>query len=94
MVNPPEIRPTVEELRARVLESFPDAQALIVIDDSAAHAGHAGAVSGAGHYRVQFASQRFAKLRPLERHRLVYDCVADWLPHRIHALSLQLSPLS
>jgi stress-induced morphogen len=22
------------------------------------------------------------------RHRLVYDCVADWMPHRIHALSL------
>lgn len=82
------MRPSVEELRARLAAEFPDAAELEVHDDSAAHAGHAGAKDGAGHYRVKIVSNRFANLRSVARHRLVYDCVADWLPHRIHALSL------
>lgn len=89
------MRPTVEELHSRLCAAFPDATQLEVQDDSEAHAGHAGAKDGAGHYRVQITSNRFLNLRSVARHRLVYDCVADWLPHRIHALSLTTTtPLS
>ncbi len=31
----------------------------------------------------------FAGLRPLQRHRLVYDAAGDLLPGRIHALQLR-----
>jgi BolA protein len=82
------MRPTLEEIRDRLRAGFPDATALEVHDDSAAHAGHAGAKDGAGHFRVLITSRRFENLCPVARHRLVYDCVADWMPHRIHALSL------
>lgn len=84
------MRPTIEELRARLLAAFPDATRLDVQDDSDAHAGHAGARGGAGHYSVRIDAPRFTGLRPVARHRLVYDCVADWLPNRIHALSMTL----
>jgi len=82
------MRPTLDEIRARLQDGFPDATVLEVHDDSAAHAGHEGAKDGAGHFRVLITSSRFENLRPVARHRLVYDCVADWMPHRIHAMSL------
>ena len=82
------IRPTPEELEQRLRERFPEAVEIEVIDDSAAHAGHAGALSGAGHYRVRIVSTRFADRVPVARHRLVYDAVHDWIPVRIHALSI------
>jgi BolA protein len=60
---------------------------LALRDDSAAHAGHAGASEGA-HFAVWIVSPRFAGLRPLERHRLVYAAAAPLLPGRIHALQI------
>lgn len=65
--------------------------ALEIIDDSHLHAGHAGAQGGARHYRVQIASAKFEGLTTLARHRLVYDCVRDLMPHPIHALAITAS---
>jgi BolA family transcriptional regulator, general stress-responsive regulator len=56
-------------------------------DDSAQHGGHAGARDGA-HFAVHIVSPRFAGLRPLERHRLVYAAAASLLAGRIHALQI------
>ena len=56
-------------------------------DDSAAHAGHAGARQGA-HFAVRIVSSRFTGLKPLQRHRLVYAAAAPLLPARIHALQI------
>ena len=56
-------------------------------NDSAHHAGHAGAREG-GHYAVFIVSSRFKGLKPLERHRLVYAAAAPLLPGRIHALQI------
>lgn len=78
-------RPSLEELRARLAERFPDAD-IELSDDSAAHAGHAGAAGGAGHYSARIVSARFAGLSRVARHRLVYDAVHEWMPQRIHAL--------
>ncbi|MEZ5661447.1 MAG: BolA family protein [Burkholderiaceae bacterium] len=80
-------RPSLDELRARLGAAFPG-DPLELHDESHLHAGHAGAQGGAGHYRVSITSARFQGLRPLARHRLVYDAVADWMPERIHALSI------
>ncbi len=82
------MRPTIDELRERLQAHFP-ADPIEIVDDSEAHAGHAGAAGGAGHFTVRLASARFAGLAPLARHRLVYDAVLDWMPHRIHALVIE-----
>ena len=63
--------------------------ALEIIDESARHAGHAGAAGGGGHYIVQIVSAAFRGLSPLQRHRLVYDAVGDLMTTEIHALSIQ-----
>jgi BolA protein len=62
-----------------------------LIDDSALHAGHAGAKSGGGHYRLLIVSNAFAGQSTLARHRLVYDALGDLMRQRIHALSIKSS---
>jgi len=61
--------------------------ALEVVDDSAAHAGHAGAREGA-HFNVRIVSARFAGLPRISRHRLVYDALRPWMAEGIHALAI------
>ena len=59
-----------------------------IIDDSAKHAGHAGAKGGGGHFRLAIVSARFAGCRTMERHRLVYDALGPLMKREIHALSI------
>ena len=63
---------------------------LEVIDESAAHRGHAGAAGGAGHFRVRMTSERFRGVSRLNRHRLVYDALQSEIGPEIHALALEL----
>jgi len=66
---------------------------LELIDDSARHAGHAGARSGGGHYRLLIVAEAFAGQPRLRRHRLVHAALGELMHGRIHALSVQaLSP--
>ncbi|ABO54846.1 BolA family transcriptional regulator [Burkholderia vietnamiensis] len=60
---------------------------LAVRDDSAQHAGHAGASAG-GHYTVTIVSAAFAGKSRVARHRLVYDALADAMQRGIHALAI------
>ena len=62
---------------------------LDLIDESHLHAGHSGAQDGAQHFHVRIVSNRFQGLSTLARHRLVYDCVRDLMPHPIHALAIE-----
>ncbi len=65
---------------------------LEVLDESAAHAGHAGA-DGTGqgtHFRVRIASPRFTGQTRLARHRLVYDALQDFIDRGVHALAIEL----
>ncbi|CAM3769306.1 BolA family protein [Castellaniella denitrificans] len=62
---------------------------LELVDESHLHAGHAGARGGARHFRVRIVSNQFQGLGTLARHRLVYDCVRDLMPHPIHALAIE-----
>ncbi len=61
---------------------------LEIRDDSAAHAGHAGAREG-GHFSVFVVSDRFAGCTRMQRHQLVYEAVAELMRTDIHALSIQ-----
>ena len=56
-------------------------------DDSAAHAGHAGAREGA-HFNLRIVSARFAGLPRVARHRLVYDALRPWMAECVHALAI------
>ena len=60
---------------------------LEVQDDSAAHAGHAGAREG-GHFSVLVTSARFTGLTRVARHRLVYHALGPLGPQRVHALAI------
>ena len=74
-------------IEARLAALLPTS--LRVEDESHLHAGHAGAAGGAGHYRVHIVAACFKGLRPIARHRLVYDQVQDLMPHEVHALSMK-----
>jgi BolA protein len=76
-----------ERIRARITAALAPTE-LEVLDESHLHAGHAGARDGRGHFRVRVVSDRFAGLRPVQRHRLVFDAVGDLMQTDIHALSV------
>ena len=77
---------TAELIRERLAGLEPES--LEIIDDSAAHAGHAGAASGGGHFRLIIVSNRFAGMNAVSRHRLIYQQLGDLMSGRIHALSI------
>jgi BolA protein len=77
----------MERMRAR-LEAALTPVELTLEDDSALHAGHAGAASGGGHYNLRIVSLQFEGLKLVTRHRLVYDSVHDMMHKEIHALAI------
>ena len=81
---------TAEALRARLQQQLTPTQ-LEVLDESAAHLGHAGQDgTGAGtHFRVRIASPLFEGRPKVARHRLVYDALRDFLDRGLHALAIE-----
>jgi BolA protein len=65
---------------------------LVVTDESHLHAGHAGASpSGLGsHMRIQIASPLFTGVSRVQRHRLVYDSLQDFIDQGLHALAIEV----
>jgi BolA protein len=81
---------TAEALQRRLTELLAPTQ-LEVLDESAAHAGHAGA-DGTGfgtHFRVRIASPLFAGRSRVACHRLVYDALRDFVDAGLHALAIE-----
>jgi BolA protein len=78
----------MEQIR-RLLQARLNPIALELLDESAKHAGHAGAASGAGHFRLRIVSEAFAGLPLVQRHRLVHDALAPLFGSEIHALALE-----
>lgn len=64
-----------------------EAVSIDLIDDSAHHAGHAGAREG-GHFRLEIVAPCFAGLSRLQAQRLVLDRIGDLRGAGIHALSI------
>lgn len=82
---------TAAALEARLRETL-SPTALEVIDESAAHAGHAGA-NGLGHgthFRVRIAAPAFAGLGRVAQHRLVYDALRQFTDAGLHALAIEI----
>jgi BolA protein len=83
--------PLSAQIHARLTDRLQPTE-LRVIDESAAHAGHMGANdSGQGtHMRVCIASPLFTTLTRVQRHRLVYDALQDFIDQGLHALAIEL----
>jgi BolA protein len=77
---------TTATMRALLASLAPTA--LEIGDDSALHAGHEGAKSGGGHYRLTIVSPQFAGKSTVARHRMVYGALAALMQREIHALAI------
>jgi BolA family transcriptional regulator, general stress-responsive regulator len=77
-----------ETIERKLCERFTPTR-LQVIDDSARHAGHAGArPGGETHFSVVIVSPVFTGLGRVARQRLVYETLAGEIAGGVHALSL------
>ncbi|SEK35846.1 BolA protein [Variovorax sp. YR750] len=83
--------PTTAALEAALRNALAPT-ALEVIDESAAHAGHAGAnAEGRGtHFRVRIASPLFEGKPRVARHRLVYDALHVFIAQGLHAIAIEV----
>ncbi|MBC9071566.1 BolA family transcriptional regulator [Thauera sp. CAU 1555] len=77
-----------EQIRERLLQALQPVS-LDIGDDSALHAGHAGARSGGGHYRVDVVSDAFAGKNRVARQRMIYEALGTMMQHEIHALAIR-----
>jgi len=76
-----------QQLQARLNPDFVE-----VLDESAAHAGHAGS-NGTGlgtHFRVRIQSALFTGKSRVARHRLVYDALQEYMDQGLHALAIEV----
>ncbi len=62
---------------------------IAIDDESHLHAGHAGAASGGGHFKLTLVSPAFDGLNRLARHRLIYAALDRHIPAEIHALTIE-----
>ncbi len=76
-----------EDIRRRLAALAP--ARVDLVDESAQHAGHAGAAPGGStHWRLTIVSAAFEGKPTVARHRLVYQALGELMRHPIHALSI------
>ena len=83
--------PAVSDRRTRIEQALRErlnAVHVEVVDESHLHAGHAGAASGAGHFRATVVSLRFEGLSRVAAQRLVYGALAELMGPEIHAFAM------
>ena len=84
------MQPRVARLEAVLTQAF-SPTLLRVVDDSARHAGHAGAQPGGEtHYHILVVSEVFRGMARIARSRAVHAAVATEFAEGMHALSLEL----
>ena len=58
-------------------------------DESAKHAGHAGAAPGGNtHWKLTIVSDAFTGTNTVARHRMIYQALGELMQDPIHALSI------
>jgi BolA protein len=78
-----------DDIHAKLSAAFMP-EALTVTDESAHHAGHAGArPGGETHFDVRIVSAQFEGLSRVERQRRIYAALDAEFRHGLHALSLK-----
>lgn len=77
-----------DEIKSRLAQRF-DPRELEVEDQSALHAGHAGAPpEGQSHFAVRIRAAELAEMSRIARHRAVHAALGAELVGRIHALAI------
>jgi BolA protein len=61
---------------------------LNIEDESHLHAGHAGAASGGGHFKLTIVAPEFEGMNKVARHRAIYAALNKHFPEAIHALTI------
>ena len=61
---------------------------LNIEDESHLHAGHAGAASGGGHFKLTIVAPEFEGMTKVARHRAIYAALNKHFPDAIHALTI------
>lgn len=85
--------PIARRMQEKLEAAF--APALLEIEDqSARHAGHAGATrpdgtAGETHFAIRIEANAFAGLSRVARQRAIYQALAEELAGPVHALALQ-----
>jgi BolA protein len=83
--------PVADAIRQRLTKALAPSQ-LHLVDESARHAGHAGArPQGESHFRVSIVSAAFAGKSRVERQRMVFAALGDLIRTDIHALAITAS---
>ena len=81
------MHPVEQAMRARLSSLNP--VTLELRDESAQHAGHAGArPSGGSHWDLTIVSEAFHGKNAVARHRMVYEALGDLIKQDIHALKI------
>jgi BolA protein len=76
-----------DEIRKRLGALSP--ARLELLDESAKHAGHAGAAPGGNtHWKLTIVSAAFTGNATVARHRMIYQALGDLMQNPIHALSI------
>jgi BolA family transcriptional regulator, general stress-responsive regulator len=83
------MRATEELIRERLAALKP--VTVDLRDESAQHAGHAGAASGGGHWQLTIVSEAFRGRNAVARHRMIYEALGDLMKRDIHALKIEAS---
>lgn len=79
-----------QEIEDKLRAAF-DPREIAVVDDSASHAGHAGAPqAGESHFNVMLRCAEFEGQNRVARHRAVHTALGADIMGRIHALALDL----
>ena len=82
------IMSVADQIRQKLSANFAPEE-LVVVDESARHAGHSGArPGGETHFDVRIISRSFDGISRVERQRRIYAVLADEMKKQIHALSL------
>ncbi|HSL69301.1 MAG TPA: BolA family protein [Longimicrobiales bacterium] len=80
--------PVADAIRQRLTTALSPSR-LALVDESARHAGHAGArPQGESHFRVSIVSAKFAGKSRVERQRMVFAALGDLMQTEIHALAI------
>lgn len=84
--------PVSAQALAQTLRDRLQPSVLEVLDESAAHAGHAGSNGlGSGtHFRLRIASPLFTGRTRVAQHRLVYDALREFMDQGLHAIAIEV----
>lgn len=80
--------PRLRRIRNCLISTL-DPREITLRDDSAAHAGHAGAATGRGHFDLVIRAEAFIGKSRVARHQMVYAALGTLMQTDIHALAIR-----